>query len=99
MDERFSTQLRAEAHGIWEGIFANPSLAELRDGSLPLEKFRYYLAQDYLYLEGFARSVALALAKASDSRNLALLSRRITTPVERPLHRKLMALVGFLWMK
>ena len=34
------------------------------------------------------------MAKAPDSRNLALLSRRITTPIERPLHQKLMALVG-----
>ena len=93
MSEGFSATLRAEADAIWREIFNNPFLKEIQQGTLPLEKFRYYLAQDYLYLEGFGRAVALALAKAPDSRNLELLSRRVLTPVERPLHQKLMALV------
>ncbi len=94
MSERFSDVLRAEADPIWQKIFGNPFLRELQQGILPVEKFRYYLAQDYLYLEGFARAVALALAKAPDSRNLELLSRRVITPVERPLHQRLLSLVG-----
>ena len=64
--ESFSEQLKAEAEPIWSRIFRQPFLLEIKDGNLPLEKFRYYLAQDYLYLEGFARTVALALAKAPD---------------------------------
>ena len=94
MAESFSAELRAEAQGIWGEIFGNPFLRQLQEGTLPLEKFRYYLAQDYLYLEGFARAVALALAKAPDPQSLELLARRVPTPVERPLHQKLMALVG-----
>ena len=94
MSERFSTLLRAEADAIWQKVFNNPFLREIQEGTLPLEKFRYYLAQDYLYLEGFGRAVALALAKAPDSRNLELLSRRVITPVERPLHQKLMSVAG-----
>ncbi len=93
-DESFSQMLRAETDNLWEKVFDNPFLRELQQGTLPLEKFRYYLAQDYLYLEGFGRAVALALAKAPDSRNMDLLSRRVFTPVERPLHQKLMSLVG-----
>ena len=61
---------------------------------LTLEKFRYYLTQDYLYLEGFARSVALALAKAPDSDTLESLAHRVLTPVERPLHHRLMEAAG-----
>ena len=94
MTERFSTLMRAEAGAIWQKIFDNPFLSEMRQGILPIEKFRYYLAQDYLYLEGFGRAVALALAKARRSRDMELLSRRITTPIERPLHLKLMSEVG-----
>ena len=94
MSERFSTQLRAEADDLWKKIFSNPFLKEIQEGTLPVDKFRYYLAQDYLYLEGFARAVALALAKAPDSRNLELLSRRVITPVERPLHQRLASLIG-----
>ena len=56
--ESFSEQLRAEAEPLWSSIFSQPFLREIKDGTLPLEKFRYYLAQDYLYLEGFARTVA-----------------------------------------
>ena len=93
MGESFSALLRIETDNIWQRIFNCPFLKELQQGALPLEKFRYYLAQDYLYLEGFARAVALALAKAPDSRSLELLSRRIITPVERPLHQKLMVQV------
>lgn len=91
MSESFSEQLRVEAEPIWHRIFAHPFLREIQDGTLPLEKFQYYLVQDYLYLEGFARTVALALAKAPDSQTLEQLSHRVLTPVERPLHHKIMA--------
>ena len=93
MPQSFSAQLRTEVAPIWDKIYSNPFLKELQAGSLPVEKFRYYLAQDYLYLEGFGRAVALALAKAPDSRRLELLLRRVITPVERNLHQKLMPLV------
>ncbi len=92
--ESFSQQLRAETEPVWNRIFQQPFLLEIKDGSLPLEKFQYYLAQDYHYLEGFARTVALALAKAPDSQTLTELSRRVLTPVERPLHHKLVAAAG-----
>ena len=88
--ESFSEQLRSEAKPIWDKIFAHPFLREIKDGTLPLDKFQYYLTQDYLYLEGFARTVAMALAKAPDSDTLEELSHRVLTPVERPLHHKLM---------
>ena len=92
--DSFSEQLRAESEPLWSSIFSQPFLREIKDGTLPLEKFRYYLAQDYLYLEGFARTVALALAKAPDSQKLEELSHRVLTPVERPLHHKLLAEAG-----
>jgi len=88
--DSFSEQLRAEAKPIWDKIFGHPFLQEIKAGTLPLEKFQYYLAQDYLYLEGFARTVAMALAKSPDAKTLEELSHRVLTPVERPLHHKLM---------
>jgi len=90
----FSEQLRTEAEPIWRRIFDHPFLRKIKDGTLPLETFQYYLAQDYLYLEGFARTVAMALAKAPDSKLLEELSHRVLTPVERPLHHKLVAEAG-----
>ncbi|MBM3943544.1 MAG: thiaminase II [SAR202 cluster bacterium] len=90
----FSDQLRTEAKPIWQSIFAHPFLQEIKQGTLPADTFRYYLVQDYLYLEGFARTVAMALAKAPDSHTLQELSRRVLTPVERPLHQKLLGAAG-----
>ena len=92
--DSFSSQLAAEAQPIWDQIFQHPFLQEIKAGTLPLETFRYYLTQDFQYLEGFARAVAMALAKAPDSATLQDLSRRVLTPVERPLHHQLMAEAG-----
>ncbi len=87
----FSEQLKNDAEPIWRRIFDHPFLREIKDGTLPEETFRYYLIQDYLYLEGFGRTVALALAKAPDSQTFQDLAHRVMTPVERPLHHQLFA--------
>lgn len=94
MADSFSGQLRAEVEPIWQQIFQRPFLREIKDGTLPLEKFQYYLGQDYLYLEGFARTVALTLAKAPTSGLLEELALRVMTPIERPLHQKLVTEAG-----
>ena len=90
----FSEQLRNEAEPIWRRIFDHPFLKEIKDGTLPEETFRYYLLQDYLYLEGFGRTVAMALAKAPDSQTFEDLAHRVMTPVERPLHHHLFEAAG-----
>ena len=90
----FSEQLRQEAQPVWRAIFGHPFLREIKDGSLPLATFQYYLGQDYHYLEGFGRAVALALAKAPDAGLLQELAHRVMTPVERPLHQRLIAAAG-----
>ena len=90
----FSEVLRDEAQPIWQAIFAHPFLRDIKDGSLPLETFQYYLGQDYHYLEGFGRAVSLALAKAPDSELLKQLAHRVMTPVERPLHHRLIEAAG-----
>ena len=90
----FSETLREEAQPIWEEIFRHPFLREIKNGTLPLETFQYYLGQDYHYLEGFGRAVSMALAKAPDSELLQQLAHRVMTPVERPLHHRLIEAAG-----
>jgi thiaminase/transcriptional activator TenA len=94
MTTLFSEQLRLETEPIWDAIYSHPFLTEIKNGTLPLEKFKYYIAQDYLYLEGFARTVATVLAKAPNAQLLEELSHRVLTPVERPLHQQLLEAVG-----
>lgn len=93
MAKGFSEQLKEQAWDIWQRIFQHPFLKEAQEGTLPLEKFRYYIIQDYKYLEAFARCVALALAKAPNTAALESISKRLVTPIERPLHQKLMPLL------
>lgn len=85
----YSEELRGQAAPIWDAIFEHPFLRELRAGTLPLEKFRYFLTQDWHYLDVFARTVGAAISKAPDSRTLEHLADRVLRPIEKPLHRKL----------
>ncbi|MCI0790742.1 MAG: thiaminase II, partial [Chloroflexi bacterium] len=89
----FSEELRRDLDSVWERIFSHPFLKEVQAGSLPLEKFRYYVIQDYHYLEGFGRSVSIALSKGPDTETLRKLVRRVTTPIERPLHARMFELL------
>jgi thiaminase/transcriptional activator TenA len=54
---------------IYNSIIEMPFIEELMDGSLSLEKFQFYIAQDAWYLEHFGRSLALIGARANDIRD------------------------------
>ena len=93
MTTSFSEELQQEAQQIWGRIFSHPFLEELQAGELPMEKFRYYVIQDFHYLEGFGKTVSIALSKSPDLSTLRRLGRRINTPIERPLHGKMFELL------
>ena len=88
-NQPFSSFLWQQAAPVWEAVSVHPFLAELQDGTLPIEKFRYYILQDYIYLGAFGRAAAAALSQAPDTDSARRLLRRVTTPVERPLHAAL----------
>ena len=46
----------------------------LKNGSLPKEKFQLYVAQDYFFLESFARAYGLAVSKANNKNTIRILS-------------------------
>jgi thiaminase/transcriptional activator TenA len=60
----FSEEMREENRRLWNAILAHPFIMELGGGSLPIEKFTYYIKQDFLYLEEFSRCIGLAASKA-----------------------------------
>ena len=93
MSEPFSSTLRRGAQQVWDRIFSHPFIREVQSGELPLDKFRYYMIQDYLYLEGFGQAVSAALARAQDSETIRKLTRRLTTPIERPFQLKMLELL------
>ena len=38
---------------IWDGYLKHPFVSGIGDGSLSLERFRFYMLQDYLYLSDY----------------------------------------------
>src|ERR687894_2037871 len=85
----FVAEVRAEAAPIWAAEQAHPFVRGIGDGSLDVERFRYYVAQDYVFLVEFVRVLALAAAKSNDlatmERFTALQHATLTT--EMSLHR------------
>ena len=61
-----SDQLRRAADPVWQAQRKHPFLRGIADGTLPLERFSFYVRQDYLFLIEYARLLALGAARAPD---------------------------------
>lgn len=72
-----SAELRDRSDRIWTGLHAHPFLGELARGVLPLEKFRFFLEQDIMYLPDFARCIAMAAAKSATEAELGFFARQL----------------------
>jgi thiaminase/transcriptional activator TenA len=85
---KFTDQLWEQALPIYEKIKQHPFNQELKEGTLPLEKFKYYICQDSLYLADFARALAMTGTKAGNSHELLdfLEFAQNAILVERALH-------------
>ena len=73
---------------LQRAMTALPFNAELAKGTLSAQRFRFYLVQDARYLVGFARALAVAAARASDSGDVAFFAgaAQESIVVERALH-------------
>ena len=72
----------------YESILDMPFIKELSDGTLPQKKFRFYMAQDSLYLEHFGRTLSLIAAKIQDLQDVLAFMRFAENAivVENALH-------------
>ncbi|MFD2739774.1 TenA family protein [Sulfitobacter aestuarii] len=61
---RPTDHLRALSGPDWQHATDHPFCRELAAGTLPLEKMRWYLVQDYKFIDAFTRLLATALAHA-----------------------------------
>lgn len=52
---------------LYNKILAMPFIQELKGGTLPLEKFQFYMLQDAKYLEHYGRALAALGSKATDN--------------------------------
>jgi thiaminase (transcriptional activator TenA) len=90
-----SERLRAGCDRIWQGLHSHPFITELAGGTLPIEKFRFFLEQDNLYLQDYARCLAMGAAKSRDETELRYFITDLNQVVERelPSNRQLLARV------
>ena len=64
---RGSERLLRAVREIWESYNRHPFVMGIQDGTLDREKFRYYILQDTLYLEDYAKVFALGALKAKST--------------------------------
>lgn len=65
---------RPDVAPVWHEYVNHPFVLAMGDGKLPLDSFKGYLVQDYLYLVHFARANALASYKAKNIADIAAVS-------------------------
>ena len=88
MAERISAQLRNRGARIWRAIENHAFLRELHAGTLPMNRFTYFILQDYVYLLDFAQVLCQGGAKSPDLKTLELFCRHAlgAVEVERSFH-------------
>ncbi len=89
-------RLLAAAKPIWDSYNDHPFVKGIEDGTLDKEKFRYYILQDYLYLEEYAKVFAIGVAKAESLEMIRLFAGYINvlTDGEMDIHRGYMGELG-----
>ena len=82
-------RLLSAVKDIWTAYNEHPFVLGIQNGTLDREKFRYYIIQDYLYLEEYAKVFALGIAKAKSPEMVSLFSKYVTllTEGEMDIHR------------
>ena len=91
-----SARLRRAAAPIWEECLRHPFVTGIGDGTLGVEKFQYFMLQDYLYLFDYARVFALGVVKARDPKLMRTFAENVNAILggEMNIHRAYMERLG-----
>ena len=93
---KFSEECRNSAATWWEGSFVHPFIQGIGDGTLPVDRFKYYVMQDSYYLTHFAKVQSFGAAYARDLYTTSRMAEHAkgTYEAEMSLHRKFTDLLG-----
>ena len=96
MTTSVSYQLRNAAASIWEDCLNHPFVTGIGDGTLAVEKFQYFMLQDYLYLFDYARVFALGVVKARDPELMRIFAANVDAILggEMKIHKAYMKRLG-----
>ena len=78
---KLSQTLYARAEKIWPRYLCHPFVTQMAEGTLPPEKFRYYMLQDYLYLKDYVKIFAAIIQKADDFEQIRFLSGELADTI------------------
>ncbi|MFD3200161.1 MULTISPECIES: thiaminase II [Bacillus] len=87
---KFSEECRSAAAEWWEGSFVHPFVQGIGDGTLPIDRFKYYVLQDSYYLTHFAKVQSFGAAYAKDLYTTGRMASHAqgTYEAEMALHRE-----------
>ena len=88
--KRFSDSLREACAGEWRAAHEDHAFVRaIGDGTLPLSKFQFFMRQDYLFLIGYCRVLAIAASKCPDLDSMGWWAKLLdeTLNSEMALHR------------
>ena len=93
----FHAQLRQQTDTIWQAIYTHPFVQEVGQGTLARSAFAFFIRQDYIYLNEFARVLCLGGAKADTLDTLAMFTEHAATVVrvEQTFHSNFAVQLGF----
>ena len=93
---QFTERIWPKIQPLWDSYMTHPFVQGLGDGSLPLEKFKHWLAQDYVYLVEYARLFAIGTAKAPNLEIMNTYAKGLDGVLfmEMNLHRQYVASFG-----
>lgn len=93
---KFSERLYNEASDIWQGYYSHPFVKGIGDGSLDIEKFKFFMVQDYLYLLQYAKVFALGVIKAQNEADMRFFAQSVEATLngEMKIHRAYMKRLG-----
>ncbi len=81
---------------IWDGYNKHPFVKGISDGTLDIDKFRFYMVQDHLYLMQYAKLFAIGLVKSKKESDIRTFSSLITSTLdtENAVHRDYLKKLG-----
>ena len=79
---KLSETLYAQVQDIWPRYLSHPFVTEMAHGTLPKEKFRYYMLQDYLYLQDYVKIFAAMIQKAEDFEQIRFLCGEMSATID-----------------
>ena len=93
---KVSQRLYDSTKDIWKMYLTHPFIRKIKDGSLDIEKFRYFMLEDYLYLLEYVKVFAIGLTKTKEFRLMKLFAESIDAILnhEMNIHKSYMKRIG-----